>query len=416
MRVWILQTGEPLQIDQYGMRPMRAINLSNALLERGHEVVLWSSDFDHFSKTFRCGANKEIKVSNHLTIRLIKSRGYNSHVGVGRLIDHMELAWNLRKLLRKETAPDIAFIGYPPIEPAWVLSRWLHKKNVPFILDVKDAWPKLLVDAFPAPVRFFARLALHPYFAMMRTSFTKATAISSVSKNFLSWSLNQIGLQTRSLDKVTPLVSERLVHNKSQQESASKWWDERGIQNTDKLRLYFVGSITESFDFNPFLEVARQLPIEIVIAGDGPKRAELLTLTEHLPNVIVPGWISTAQASVLIERSDLAIAPVVDREDFAMSIPNKFFDAMQHGKPMITSIQGPAADLLHKHRSGFTYSPYSDELKKLLEQLINNPNILNEAGRHALEIYEEKYNPHMIYGQLCLHLETLVSMQRESCN
>lgn len=412
MKVWILQTGEPLQIDQHGMRPMRAINLSNALLERGHEVILWSSDFDHFSKTFRCGANKEIKVSNKFTIQLVKSRGYKSHVGLGRLIDHMQLAWNLSKLLRNEKAPDIAFIGYPPIEPAWVLSRWLHKKNVPFILDVKDAWPKLLVDAFPESIRLIARLVFHPYFMMMRTSFYKANAISSISDAFLDWSLKQIGLETRCLDKVTPLVSGRLLHNKSQEEDAAQWWDQRGILGKNKLRLYFVGSITESFDFNPFLEIARQLPIEVVIAGDGPKRAELLALIQNLPNVIAPGWITTDQASVLIKRSDLAIAPVVDREDFGMSIPNKFFDAMQHGKPIITSIKGPAADLLRNHKSGFTYRPDSDELKKLLQELINNPNIIEETGNNAFELYETKYNPSLIYHQLCIHLEQMVSKSR----
>lgn len=416
MRVWILQTGEPIQIDQRGMRPMRAINLSNALLERGHEVVLWSSDFDHFSKTFRGRANESINISSKFTIRLIKSRGYKKHVGLGRLIDHMDLAWNLRNLLKKENLPDIAFVGYPPIEPAWVISKWLHKKKIPFILDVKDSWPKLLIDAFPKPTRILARILLHPYFLMMKSSFTKATAISSVSENFLDWSLKQVGLQTRSFDKVIPLVSQRIAHNKSEQESASKWWDEKGIQRTNNLRLYFVGSITESFDFIPFLEVAQKLPIEIVIAGDGPKKAELLERTQHLPNVFVPGWISTAQAAVLIERSDLAIAPVVDREDFAMSIPNKFYDAMQHGKPMVTSIQGPAADLLRNHNSGFTYRPYSDDLENLLDDLIANPGILKEVGENALRVYEEKYNPLKIYGQLCEHLESMVAQQGEYHN
>ena len=50
MKVWILQTGEPLQIDNSGLRPMRAINLSNILIEKNHNVVIWSTDFDHFFK------------------------------------------------------------------------------------------------------------------------------------------------------------------------------------------------------------------------------------------------------------------------------------------------------------------------------------------------------------------------------
>ena len=50
MKVWILQTGEPLHCDEGSPRPMRAINLSNKLVEAGHDVVLWSSAFSHQEK------------------------------------------------------------------------------------------------------------------------------------------------------------------------------------------------------------------------------------------------------------------------------------------------------------------------------------------------------------------------------
>lgn len=38
--IWIFQTGEPLHIDGGSARPMRAMNLSNALVQAGHRVVL----------------------------------------------------------------------------------------------------------------------------------------------------------------------------------------------------------------------------------------------------------------------------------------------------------------------------------------------------------------------------------------
>ena len=149
MKVWVLQTGEPLQIDSGGLRPMRAINLSNALIEHGHQVVLWSSDFDHFSKKHRTSKNSVIQYSPNLEIRLISSRGYKSHVGLSRLFDHAQLAFNLRREIKKQPLPDVAFIGYPPIETAWVMTNLLSTHRVPTLLDVKDAWPDVLLRAFP---------------------------------------------------------------------------------------------------------------------------------------------------------------------------------------------------------------------------------------------------------------------------
>ena len=42
MRIWIIQTGEPLHIDHGDPKPMRGMNLANKLSEKGHEVTLWS--------------------------------------------------------------------------------------------------------------------------------------------------------------------------------------------------------------------------------------------------------------------------------------------------------------------------------------------------------------------------------------
>jgi glycosyltransferase involved in cell wall biosynthesis len=409
VNVWILQTGEPLQIDNAGMRPMRAINLSNELISQGHKVTIWASDFDHFSKTARFHDNKEIRVSDLLTIRLVKSRGYKSHVGFGRLLDHAQLAWNLSRQIKTKNLPDVAFIGYPPIEPAWVLSRWLHKNQIPFIVDVKDAWPKLLVDAFPNSLKAFARIALQPYFLMMKDSFLKASAISSISENFLEWSLNQINLKKRMVDIVVPLTSNEKIFHKTELDEASAWWDEQKVVQTRNLRLYFIGSLTDSFDFQPFVDIARKFPIEIVIAGDGPKRVELIALTQDLPNVKLPGWISNAQAKALIDRSDVAIAPTIDREDFRMSIPNKFFDALQHGKPMLASIEGPAAKLLLENHAGFTFKNNSASLEILISKFLNDPNLVNEMGENARKTYEKSFTSKKVYRELLVHLELIVT-------
>ena len=61
MKIWILQTGEFLQIDKDKGRPMRAINLSEYFLKKGHSVNLLSSDFSHQLKLHR---NKKLTVKN----------------------------------------------------------------------------------------------------------------------------------------------------------------------------------------------------------------------------------------------------------------------------------------------------------------------------------------------------------------
>ena len=102
MNIWILQTGEPLHIDQGNPRPMRAMNLANTLIADGHHVVLWSSAFYHQEKRHRCRAAETIHVFPQLEIRLISSPGYQRNIGLGRLWDHAILAINLQKQLQQE--------------------------------------------------------------------------------------------------------------------------------------------------------------------------------------------------------------------------------------------------------------------------------------------------------------------------
>ena len=128
--VWILQTGEPLHTDGGNPRPMRAMNLANALISSGHKVVIWSSSFSHQEKKHRVNKSENVILNEQLEIRFTHSPGYKRNIGFGRLYDHLILAKNLHRLLKiEQTYPDVAFIGFPPIETSFVMSHWLKKKK-----------------------------------------------------------------------------------------------------------------------------------------------------------------------------------------------------------------------------------------------------------------------------------------------
>ena len=132
MKVWIFQTGEPLHCDARKPRPMRAMNLANTLVEKGHSVIIWSSSFYHQRKIHRTKLFKKIIINKKLEIRLIPSPGYKKNISIQRLFDHFMLAYNLKKKLEVEkNLPDVAFVGYPPIETAFIMTSWLKKKKIP---------------------------------------------------------------------------------------------------------------------------------------------------------------------------------------------------------------------------------------------------------------------------------------------
>lgn len=414
MKVWIIQTAEPLHIDADGLRPMRAMNLSNALIAKGHKVVIWTSDFNHYTKAHRFGKTTTLRVNENLEIKLFGSRGYKNHKGLSRFYDHIQMSKNLLGLLGNHEKPDVAFIGYPPIETAWVSSKWFKKRGVPYILDVKDEWPHIILREFPNQIKPLVNLVLWPYFHLMKVSFRGAAGITSVTNQFLEWCLVYAKREKGPFDQVAPTTSDDLSFSESEILSAENFWDDLGVYDNGKVRAYFVGTINHVYNFNPVLYAASKNDMEFIIAGDGPQREKLLGETRELPNVIMPGWITAAQSLVLARRSNFALAPFHDRSDFDMNVTNKFYDAMRLGIPMITSTSGVAGKLLQKHNMGMVYSVNQEEdLYKTFESLITDPLRLIEMGQNARRTYEENFEYKKIYGGLVNLLESLNSANRE---
>ena len=150
MKVWIIQTAEPMHIDPGSVRPMRAMNLADALVGRS-EVVIWTTAFMHSTKTHRTRFFKTHIINSKLKINLIPSIGYKKNISIKRIIDHIQLTLNLINNLKNNfnNAPDLVFIGYPPIEISFLTVNLFSKKNIPTLIDVKDLWPTIFLEFLP---------------------------------------------------------------------------------------------------------------------------------------------------------------------------------------------------------------------------------------------------------------------------
>ena len=414
--IWVFQTGEPLHIDGDNARPMRAMNLSNALVQAGHRVVLWSSAFYHQEKRHRSITTQSISVSDSLEIRLIPSRGYWRHIGFGRLIDHTQLAFNLKKMLdHAESLPDVAFIGYPPIETAAVLARWLARRGVLSLLDVKDQWPSLFLDAVPAPLRPLGRVVLWPYFHLARRAMRDATGLSAMAKGFLDWALVVAARERTAMDGVFPLTSPLGQVSALQLEEARRWWDEQGILDDGRPRVCFVGSHSPAFDFKPVQEAAKiaadgTIPCEFVICGDGGSSAELRAMMAGLPNVHFPGWIDRPKIETLAECCQAALAPYLNIENFTRNLPNKIIDALSLGLPIFSPLQGEVASLISENGVGMRYGTDTGKtLHDCIQALMQDAALQKRMYQNARALYAERFSFEMVYGGLVKHLEKLAS-------
>ena len=413
INIWLLQTGEPLHCDDVGYRPMRAINLANSLVEKGHKVEIWSSAFFHQEKRHRSKEFKTIKISPGLSIHLIPSLGYKKNISLMRLLDHAVLGWNLLKALRsgKFTHPDVGFIGFPPIEAAYVMSRWLSSHDVPFVIDAKDQWPDLFVEPFPSLLRPIVRVIFSPYFYMAKASFSTADKFCSMSKSFLLWMCRVSNRTTDTVHIVAPLTAPITPINDEELIISKAWWSSFGVSGNNKNRFCFIGSLSPAFDFSLVKGVAERFADEgvdcqFVICGSGGSELEIKNMFNGLSNVIFPGWINSSQIKTLCDYSSGSLAPYVNTKNFTENIPNKIIDSLGHGLPIITTLTGEVQDLIGQYDVGFFVQSEND-LYFAMRELLNNQRRREVMEKNARNLYQMRYSCDRVYGELCNQLEII---------
>lgn len=100
MRIWLITIGEPLPIDSSNERLYGTGVLANLLIEKGHEIIWWTSTFDHIRKRQRFNMNSSIDINNYFKIKLLHSVTYKKNVSINRIINHYMIARKFSKLAK----------------------------------------------------------------------------------------------------------------------------------------------------------------------------------------------------------------------------------------------------------------------------------------------------------------------------
>lgn len=398
--VWVFQTAEPMPTDEVQMRAMRSINLSEKLIAEGFNVTIWTSNFNHYTKKNRFTNTTYHQINDSLRIVFIGSIGYKNNVSFRRILDHWILAINLKRKIGKLNEPDFGFVGYPPIEFAYVATNWLYRKKVPFYVDIKDLWPDSWLRSFPKIIKPVLRVLFRIYLFNFRKLFWRATGLSASSEKFLDWALANAKRTKSELDIVVPLTSRELDLSRSRINSARKTLDSFGITRKRHFRIYFAGSLSHIWDFQTVLKSISGTTIEFVVAGKGIQEKYLRK--QHMLGAIkYIGCVSDDAIRQLARYSDLAIMPIKDFEDFNNNIPNKFFDAMRDGKAILTSIKGITGKLVKDEKIGILYENGNvQDLKNKLNYLLGNKSHVSDLGINSRNVYIKKFTYDKVYLEL----------------
>lgn len=412
MRVWLLSIGEPLPCEGDGSRLWRTGHLANALTYRGHHVDWWTSTFQHKEKRHLATEDTTRSLSPRSEIHMLHATSYRKNISFSRLQNHRQLAEKFLQKAERMPAPDVIVSSLPTLEFCTAATDFGRRFGIPVVLDVRDLWPDIFVDLTPSMLRGPARQLLSPFFRQAQKACASAAALTGITEAFVDWGLEKAARPRRALDRAFPMGYAQSQPSSKEIDDAYSFWKRHGVcKEKGEFIACFFGTLGRHFEASTVMGAAKKLaqmgrPIRIVICGTGERSEEWCRLAKQLPNVTMPGWVNAAQIWTLMRMSSAALAPYVSTHDFSRSLPNKSIEYLSAGLPVISSLQGVLAELLHQHDCGITYeNGNSEQLASAMLQLQGDPQRCQTISANATALFRKQFVAEEIYDAMADHLE-----------
>lgn len=409
MNIWLIQTGEPLPLDN-SAKKMRTAILADELIKRGHSVLWWTSAFDHFKKEWIVKKDTEITINKSYKLFVMKGIGYRKNISISRFIDHRIIAWKFKKLASDLRKPDIIVTSMPTHDLAYQAVMFAEKYDIPVLVDIRDPWPDVFLEPFPEKFQGLIEKLLYRDFQMVKYTMQRADALIAATDMFLQWGLMCAKRQKSLNDRLYPLGY--LKNNFSRDIEINENIQALSKKLQGKFSMFFVGTISASYH-NPsiLLEVAEELimnkNIHFVIAGDGELQRQLNKAGSRLPNVTFTGWLNRNEIDFLLHKVAVGVCPATKPISFPT---NKTFTYMSAGLPIISAFQGDLKDMIEKHKIGFYYPPNDvDALVNCILTLYNDRELYKQMSENARRIFDEMFDADKIYEEYAEHIEKVVS-------
>ena len=175
------------------------------------------------------------------------------------------------------------------------------------------------------------------------------------------------------------------------------------------LYRWFVGIFGRTYDLEIVIDAARHLQergvdnIQFVFCGDGDYRATWEARSSGLTNVIFTGWVDASEIAYMARISSIGLAAYA--AGAPQGLPNKIFEYLAAGLPVLFSLKGEARQLLQENECGIEYDPMARAtFLSGLATLTENHDLRIRMGENGKQLFEDSYSSERIYPRLIDHL------------
>lgn len=369
---------------------IRSYEFARRWVAEGHEVTVITSS-SRLPEEFAERRFVEGEIDG-IRIRSVRVH-YSNHMGYVRrmwsfLVFTLEATW----LAATAGQHDVVFATSTPLTvgiPGWLAAAL---SRTPFVFEVRDLWPEAAIQmgalSRRGPIALVAK-------SLERFMYRHATDVIALSPGMMAGVVAEgtdpehvhVVPNSSDLDLFTP--GEKDVEFLSTHDIPA-----------DAIVVGYAGAIGPSNALEKQIPSAARALLErdrhdivFLIAGDGKSVSTLQAETADLENVRLIGPLAKRDVPRLTRSADVLLTLFADVPILATNSPNKFFDGLAAGRPMVVNSPGWTRDLIEEAECGL-YVPAGDgvALADALERLADDSGLRERMGMNARALAEERFD------------------------
>lgn len=313
---------------------------------------------------------------------------------IKRIIQHLK---GMRKMAKKiqETEPDV--IHYNDFNTLFSLVFGGKKGHTKVLYDSHEDYPLMLKSAVSPTLvkiaKMFERRIVKKHVA----------AVITVSPPILN-RLKEMGPKMNELIMNCKILKDYDIPEteirKTRDMLLRKLIDKKGgkIEEADNLILLYIGSLGEDRGLREIISVFKSKEKEdksvLVIGGHGAIEDEIKSMSEKIESVLFIGEVKREILPLYTKACDAVYMMMNPEEEWhRIAMPNKLFEAMAAGKPIIASEGTIYAEVVKKEKSGIviTYGNI-EKIRQAIYELASNKNLREEFGKNGFAAAKREYN------------------------
>lgn len=385
----------------------RRIAFLGQYLSKNDCQVTWiKSGFSHDAKKNLWGDSVK-ELDDNFKIIHVPGIGYKHNVCIRRYIHDWICSFQAFKTLKGLKNIDAIVACIPSVGASFLASRFAKSKDIPFILDLRDAWPDAIPYVLSNPLfRFLAKLAILPDRFFLKQALKSASAIVSMSHDVLNWGIKKIKATTKPTKVFYLSTTKDVSLSEKEIKSYSEKYANLLVRRTFKV--FYISRWGRICNPMSLLTVAKKLledNVDFILCGSGDCAEQVQENAKALSNVFLPGFVSEKEGYFLAKHCNCGIVFIsAESQDHdknvVSSFPNKVFFQFMCGMPLINGMSGELSKVVHEKNIGLNFSENNiDEVRTHILALKNNIEACQKMGRNSRRFFEDFGNPEIVYQQ-----------------